>query len=359
MKFSSILKYFSKMKLGVNQRGIKEVGIDLGTANTVVYVKGEGIQIDEPTYVAINVKTDEIDSVGEKAREVVGRTALHTKIIRPLKNGVISDYEITEKMLTSFLAKIKKDKFQSTRVVICIPSGVTQVERRAVVEVVKDSGAKEVYLIEEPVAAAIGCGIDIFQPKGYLIVDIGGGTTEIAFIASGGATLSKSIKVAGDKFNEDIVEYVRDKHNLYIGERTAEDLKIKSISSKKENEEFEIKGREVGTGLPKNIKIVKEEVESSLSRHTDQIIEAMKSALEEIEPEVAADIFETGVYLSGGGAEIIDIKKKIEENFKLKVTVSENPIYAVINGIAKVLDDFELYRNIIITENESWKSTVN
>ena len=262
-------------------------------------------------------------------------------------------------MLTSFLSKIKKDKFQSARVVICIPSGITQVERRAVVEVVKDSGAKEVYLIEEPVAAAIGCGIDIFQPKGYLIVDIGGGTTEIAFIASGGATLSKSIKVAGDKFNEDIVEYVRDKHNLYIGERTAEDLKIKSISSKKENEEFEIKGREVGTGLPKNIKIVKEEVESSLSKHTDQIIEAIKSALEEIEPEVAADIFETGVYLSGGGAEIIDIKKKIEDNFKLQVTVSENPIYAVINGIAKVLDDFELYRNIIITENESWKSTIN
>ena len=166
MKFSSILKYFSKMKLGVTQRGVKEVGIDLGTANTVVYVKGEGIQIDEPTYVAINIKTDEIDGVGAEAREIVGRTALHTKIIRPLKNGVISDYEITEKMLTRFLTKIKKDKFQSARVVICIPSGVTQVERKAVVEVVKDAGAKEVYLIEEPVAAAIGSGIDMFQPKG-------------------------------------------------------------------------------------------------------------------------------------------------------------------------------------------------
>ena len=355
MKFSSILKYFSKMKLGVNQRGIKEVGIDLGTANTVVYVKGEGIQIDEPTYVAINVKTDEIDGVGAEAREIVGRTALHTKIIRPLKNGVISDYEITEKMLTRFLTKIKKDKFQSARVVICIPSGVTQVERKAVVEVVKDAGAKEVYLIEEPVAAAIGSGIDMFQPKGHLIVDIGGGTTEIAFIVSGGAALSRSLRVAGDKFNEDIMEHVREKHNLYIGERTSEDLKIKSISSKKDKESFEIKGREVGSGLPKSIKIGTEEVEAAISKHVDQIIEAIRASLEEIEPEVAADIFETGIYLSGGGAEIRDIKRRIEKEFKLKVTVSENPIYAVINGIAKVLDDFDLYKNIIITESESWQ----
>ena len=343
-KVGSLLKMFSE-----------DIGIDLGTANTLVVVKNKGIVLNEPSVVAVNTKTNKIVEVGNKAKLMIGKTPDSIQAIRPLKNGVISDYEITEKMLTRFLTKIKKDKFQSARVVICIPSGVTQVERKAVVEVVKDAGAKEVYLIEEPVAAAIGSGIDMFQPKGHLIVDIGGGTTEIAFIVSGGAALSRSLRVAGDKFNEDIMEYVREKHNLYIGERTSEDLKIKSISSKKDKESFEIKGREVGSGLPKSIKIGTEEVEAAISKHVDQIIEAIRASLEEIEPEVAADIFETGIYLSGGGAEIRDIKRRIEKEFKLKVTVSENPIYAVINGIAKVLDDFDLYKNIIITESESWQ----
>ena len=189
----------------------KDVGIDLGTANTVVYVRNEGILIDEPTYIAINLKTESIENIGIKAKEVIGRTASHTKIIRPLKNGVISNYEITEKMLERFLNKIKKDKFQSARVIICVPSGVTQVERRAVMDVVKDSGAKEVYLVEEPVAAAIGAGIDIFEPKGHMIIDIGGGTTELAFIVSGGVAYSTSIKVAGDRFNEDIIDFIRQK----------------------------------------------------------------------------------------------------------------------------------------------------
>ncbi len=346
--FSNLFKNFTKM----GPKSMRDVGIDLGTANTVIYLKGEGIMIDEPTYVAINTKTETIFNVGEAAREVVGRTACHTKIVRPLKNGVISDYEITEKMLTDFLNRIKKDKFNSARVVICVPSGVTQVESRAVLDVVKDAGAKEVYLVSEPVAAAVGVGIDMFQPKGHLIVDIGGGTTEIASIVSGGSSLSKSIKIAGDKFNEDIIEFVREKKNIHIGERTAEDLKIKSISSKNENETFEIKGREVGTGLPKSVRLSVEEVERSISKHVNQIVEAIKMTLEETEPEVAADIYETGIYLSGGGAKIKEIKRKIEAILGLKITVCEDPIYAVINGISKILEEFDKYRDILIDSND-------
>ena len=336
------MKFFDVFK--ISTKPTKDVAIDLGTANTVVYVKGEGIQIDEPTYVALNIKTEEVEYIGEKAKEIIGRTAKHTEIVRPLKNGVISDYEITEKMLTEFLKRIRKDKVQSARVIICVPSGVTQVERRAVVEVVKDAGAKEVYLMEEPVAAAIGAGIDLFQPKGHLIVDIGGGTTEIAFIVSGGAAVSKSVKIAGDHLNEDIMEYVKEKHNLLIGEKTAEDLKVNTISMPDKNAAFEIRGRELGVGLPKSIKI-----DSAIDKNIDLIIDEIKLTMEEIEPEVAADIYETGIYLSGGGAGIRILKEKIEKELKLKVTVSDEAIHAVVNGIAVVLDDFEKYKNIIIS----------
>ena len=393
------MKFFNFFK--ISTKPTKDVAIDLGTANTVVYVKGEGIQIDEPTYVALNIKTEEVEYIGEKAKEIIGRTAKHTEIIRPLKNGVISDYEITEKMLTEFLRRIKKDKVQSARVIICVPSGVTQVERRAVVEVVKDAGAKEVYLIEEPVAAAIGAGIDLFQPKGHLIVDIGGGTTEIAvfkdniirhtcvipygggiitedikegcsiiekhaehlsawkdkevvtteiaFIVSGGAAVSKSVKIAGDHLNEDIMEYIKEKHNLLIGERTAEELKVNTISMPDKKASFEIRGRELGIGLPKSIKIVAEEIDAAIDKNIDLIIDDIKLTMEEIEPEVAADIYETGIYLSGGGAGIRILKEKIEKELKLKVTVSDEAIHAVVNGIAVVLDDFEKYKNIIIS----------
>ncbi len=346
------MKFFNFFK--INTKPTRDIGIDLGTANTVVYVKGEGIKINEPTYVALNIKTEEVEYIGEKAKEIIGRTAKHTEIIRPLKNGVISDYEITEKMLESFLGRIRKDKFQSSRVIICVPSGVTQVERRAVVEVVKEAGAKEVYLIEEPIAAAIGAGIDLFQPKGHLIVDIGGGTTEIAFIVSGGAAISKSVKVAGDHLNEDIMEYVKDRHNLLIGERTAEDLKMNTISMPERDSKHEIRGRELGVGLPKSIQIIAEEIDGAIERNIDLIIDEIKMTMEEIEPEVAADIYETGIYLSGGGAGIRILKEKIEKELKLRVTVSDDPIYAVVNGVAKVLDDFGRYKNIIISPSTDY-----
>lgn len=332
----------------VNTKPTRDIAIDLGTANTVVYVKGEGILINEPTYVALNIKTEEVEHIGEKAKEIIGRTAKHTEIIRPLKNGVISNYEVTEKMLERFLGRIKKDKFQSARVIICVPSGVTQVEKRAVVEVVKEAGAKEVYLIEEPVAAAIGAGIDLFEPKGHLIVDIGGGTTEIAFIVSGGAAVSKSVKIAGDHFNENISEYVREKYNVLIGERTAETLKVNTVSSKNDNVEFEIRGREIGAGLPKSIMISAKEIDEAISRNVDTIIDEIRVTMEGIEPEVAADIYETGLFLSGGGAGIRILKERIERELKLRVTVSEDAILAVVNGIAKVLDKFDDYKNIIM-----------
>ena len=346
MKFFNFFKFSTKPT--------RDIAIDLGTANTVVYVKDEGILINEPTYVAINVKTDEVEHIGEKAKEIMGRTAKHTQIIRPLKNGVISDYEVTEKMLAEFLKRIRKDKFQSSRVIICVPSGVTQVERRAVVEVVKEAGAKEVYLIEEPIAAAIGAGIDLFEPKGHLIVDIGGGTTEIAFIVSGGAASSRSVKIAGDHLNEDIMEYVKEKHNLLIGERTAEELKVNTISLKDKNTDFEIRGRELGKGLPKSIKIVASEIDEAIDKNIDLIIDEIKLTMEGIEPEIAADIFETGIYISGGGAGIRILKEKIEEELKLQVTVCDEAIHAVVRGIAKVLDDFDSYKNIIISPTNEY-----
>ena len=331
------MKFFDLFKTNITPRGTRDIAIDLGTANTVVYVKGEGIQVDEPTYVAVNKKTEELEHIGEKAKEIIGRTAKHTEIIRPLKNGVISNYEITERMLEEFLHRIKKDKFQSSRVIICVPSGVTQVERRAVIEVVKDAGAKEVYLIEEPIAAAIGVGIDLFEPKGHLIVDIGG------------AALSKSVKIAGDHLNEDIMEFVKDEFNLLIGERTAEELKVNTISQEDPNFEYEIRGRELGVGLPKSMKIKASQIDGAIRKHIDAIIDEVRLTIEEIEPEVAADIYETGIFLSGGGAGIRILKERIEEELSLKVTVGEDSIHAVVTGIAEVLTDFKKYKNVIIS----------
>ena len=342
------MKFFDLFKTNISPRTTRDIAIDLGTANTVMYVKGEGIQVDEPTYVAINKKTEELEHICEKAKELLGRTAKHTEIIRPLKNGVISNYEVTERMLEEFLHRIKKDRFQSSRVIICVPSGVTQVERRAVIEVVKDAGAKEVYLIEEPIAAAIGVGIDMFEPKGHLIVDIGGGTTEIAFIVSGGAALSRSIKI------EDIMEFVKEKHNLLIGERTAEELKMNTISQDDPNLAYEIRGRELGVGLPKSMKIKTSEINDAIRKHIDSIIDEVRLTIEEIEPEVAADIYETGIYLSGGGAGIRILKERIEKELLLQVTVGEDAIHAVVTGIAQVLDDFDRYKNVIISPTHEY-----
>ena len=347
-----LMTYLSNLKKKIlKSRVVKEVGIDLGTANTVVYVRGEGIVIDEPTYIARNNVTETVESIGDGAKAIMGRTPTHIDVIRPLKNGVIPNYEITGQMLTEFLNKINEEHNSTAKVIICVPSGVTQVEKRAVVNAVKDAGVNEVYLVEEPIAAAIGSGIDMFEAKGHLIVDIGGGTTEIAFLVSGGSSLSKSIKVAGDHMNEDIIEFVRERYSLLIGEKTAEALKIAATSAKDRSISYEIRGRELISGLPKNIIITGEIVENAILRNVKRIIDNVKLTLEDIAPEISADIYETGIFLSGGGANIRILKELMEKEFKLKVTVAKDPVYSVINGIAKIYEDFDKYSNVIVSPN--------
>lgn len=351
--FKKIVKKFKNYFF--MSKNTKDIGIDLGTANTVLYVKGENIVIDEPTYVAINNKNNgEIEFIGTRAKEIMGRTPVYMEVKRPLKNGVISEYEITEKMLSKFLDRIKEGELYNDRVIICVPSGVTQVERRAVVDAVKEAGAREVYLIEEPIAAAIGAGISMFEPKGHLIVDIGGGTTEIAFIVSGGASKTHSIKVAGDQLNMDIVDYVREKYNLNIGEKTAEDLKILATNEVDVTKMYEIKGAESVSGIPKEIKVSVEEVNNAIDKSINHIIYEIDKVIEEITPEIAADIYETGIHLSGGGASILVLKQKIEDKFKLKVTIADIPIYAVINGIANIFQEFDKFKDILISTSEDY-----
>ncbi len=340
-KLNNILGVFSE-----------DLGIDLGTANTLVCVKNKGIVLNEPSVVAIKQRTKEIYEVGEPAKRMIGRTPAAISAIRPLKNGVIADYEITEKMLREFYKKVHKRKFLANpRVVICVPAGVTQVEKRAVIDVTREAGAREAYLIEEPMAAAIGAGLDIFEPEGNLIVDIGGGTTEIAVISLGGIVKTSSLKVAGDKFDNAIIQYVRQKHSLLIGEKTAEDIKISvgTAIDLEEDLEIEISGRNALNGLPKNIIITSSEVKDSLEEMIQQIIEEIKVILEKTPPELSADIKRKGLVLAGGGALIRGLDKKISDSLQINVTVAEDPLYVVVRGIEELLRTFEVYRDVIIS----------
>lgn len=330
----------------------EDLGIDLGTANTLVCVKNKGVVLNEPSVVAVNNKTKEIYAVGEMAKRMIGRTPSVIDAIRPLKNGVIADYEVTEKMLREFYKKVHKRKFLSNpRVVICVPAGVTQVEKRAVIDVTREAGAREAYLIEEPMAAAIGAGLNIFEPEGNLIIDIGGGTTEIAVISLGGIVKTSSLRVAGDKFDAAIVQYVRQKHNLLIGEKTAEEIKVNVGSAiELENElTIEISGRNVLNGLPKNISVNSSEIREALEEMIHQIIEEVKVILEKTPPELSSDIKRKGIVLVGGGALIIGIDKKISDALQLDVHIIENPLNAVVMGIEELLKDFEKYREVIIS----------
>ncbi|WP_288778158.1 rod shape-determining protein [uncultured Sneathia sp.] len=346
-----ILKQLKKIKNTVfKSRVYKEIGIDLGTANTIIYVKNDGILVDEPTYVSRNIKTEVVDKIGNDAKRIAGRRPNFIEIIRPLKNGVISNYEMTVKMLGDFLERIGKDAILQGKAIVCVPSGVTQVEKRSFFNVVSDLGIKEVYLVEEPIVAAIGAGIDIFEPKGHLIVNVGAGTTEIAFVASGGASKSESIKIAGDDFDADIIEFIKDQYSIIIGETSAEKLKILATSAPTDKEEITIKGMGTANGLPQELVIVGSQVDAAIKKNIDKIVEKIKIALEEIEPEISADIYETGIYLTGGGANIRILKQRIEEEFKLKVTISEDPIHTVVNGMARIFDDFDKYGNIIVPQ---------
>ena len=318
-----------------------DLGIDLGTATVLVYVKGKGVILKEPSVVAINKVNNKILAVGEEARKMIGRTPGNIIAVRPLKDGVISDYDITEKMLKEFIKKAcGGKKIIAPKVIVCIPSQATEVEKRAVIDATKNSGAKEVYLIEEPLSAAIGAGIDITKPDGNMIVDIGGGTTDIAVISLGGVVIRKSIKSAGDRFDEAIMKYVRLKHRIMIGDKTAEDLKINIGCAYKDARDcsYVMKGRNLVTGLPDQVEITSEEIREALEEPVGLIVDGVKSILEKTPPELASDIIEKGIIMTGGGSLLYGLDKLIEVSTGLNVKIAENSVEAVVEGTGEVLN---------------------
>ena len=317
-----------------------DIGIDLGTASILVFIKGKGVVLKEPSVVAFDRDTNKIKAIGEEARLMIGRTPGNIVAVRPLRQGVISDYTVTEKMIKHFIQKaIGKRTFKKPRIAVCVPSGVTEVEKKAVEDATWQAGARSVDIIEEPIAAAIGAGIDIAKPCGNMIVDIGGGTTDIAVISLGGAVVSTSIKIAGDDFDEAIVRFMRKKHNLLIGERTAEEIKIKigSAFPKQEVVTMDVRGRNLVTGLPKTITVTSEETEA-LREETSQIVEAVHSVLEKTPPELSSDIAERGIVLTGGGALLQGLEELIESKTGINTMTAEDPMTAVAVGTGKYIE---------------------
>lgn len=328
----------------------KEIGIDLGTANTLVYMRGKGIIIREPSVVAVDTRTDRAKYVGQEAKDVIGRTPGSIVAVRPLKDGVIADFEITTTMLEEFIKKATKGSFfPKTHVVICIPSGVTAVERRAVKEAAENAGAKRVNIIEEPMAAAIGAGLPVSEPQGSMIVDIGGGTSEVAVISLGGIVTSRSVRCAGDSFDAAIINYIKKKYNLLIGERTAENVKIAigSAFPMEQEAEMEIKGRNLLNGLPENITVTSAEIREALAEPLSNVIEAIKVTLEKTPPELAADIIDQGITLAGGGALIRGLDKLINKETGMPVHVADSPLDCVADGTGKVLEEIDKLREVL------------
>ena len=328
----------------------RDIGIDLGTANTLIFMKGKGVVLCEPSVVAVDVRTDEVLAVGTQAKDMIGRTPGTIMAVRPLKDGVIADFDITSGMIKEFIKKVvPTGLFSKPRVIICIPSGVTEVERRAVRHATQSAGAKEVFLIEEPMAAAIGAGLPVEEATGSMVVDIGGGTSEVAVISLAGIVTARSVRVAGDVFDTAIIVYVKKKYNLLIGERTAEDIKIKIGSAYPYEGESEmlIKGRNLIDGLPCNISISAEEVRDALQDSLASIVDAIHSTLEKTPPELAADIIDRGIMLTGGGALLRGLDKLIEKNTGISVNIAENPLDCVVNGTGKVLDNIHIYSSVL------------
>ena len=319
----------------------RDIGIDLGTANTLVYMRGKGIVMREPSVVAVDVKKEEVLAVGSEAKDMIGRTPGSITAVRPLKDGVIADFEVTSQMLRYFIKRALKSSFLNRpRLIVCIPSGVTEVERRAVDESARAAGAREVELIEEPMAAAIGAGLRVEDAAGCMVVDIGGGTSEVAVISLGDIVTAQSVRIAGDDFDEAIISYVKKKYNLLIGERTAEDLKILIGSAFPYEGEgsMDVKGRNLVDGLPKNIVISAEEVREALSEPVSSIVDAIKSTLERTPPELSADIIDNGIMLTGGGALLRGLDMLINRETGMLVHVAEDPLDCVVNGTGKCLD---------------------
>ena len=322
----------------------QDIGIDLGTATVIAYVKGKGIVLREPSVVAVDKNSGEVLAVGKEARRMLGRTPGSIVATRPLRDGVISDYTVTEKMLKYFINKVCGKFIFSPRMMICIPSQVTEVEKRAVIDAASQAGARKVYLIEEPIAAAIGAGIDISKPCGNMIVDIGGGTTDIAVISLGGSVVSTSLKVAGDKFDEYIVKYVKRKYNVIIGERTAEDLKVNigCVYPKIQDMEMDIRGRDLGTGLPKTVTLYSSEMLEAMIEPAMMIVDAVHSVLEKTPPELAADISDKGIYMTGGGCLVDGLDKLLQEKTGINVMIAEDTVSCVALGTGKALDNLDV-----------------
>jgi len=328
-----------------------DIGIDLGTANTLIYVHGQGIVLNEPSVVAIEVGSGKVVAIGRKAKEMLGRTPGEINAIRPMKDGVIADFEITEKMLSSFIKRVIRHKYlMKPRILISVPSGITEVEKRAVRDSAENAGAREVYLIHEPMAAAIGVGLPVDQPSGVMIIDVGGGTSEIAVIALYGIVNNKSIRIAGDEINEAIVMYLKKNYNLLIGELTAEEIKIKigSAFPLEREESLEIKGRDLVAGVPKNMKISSAQVREALTEPVEAIVEAVRVSLEQTPPELASDILDRGIVLTGGGALLLGLAKRIRHETNLPVYVADDPMTCVARGTGIVLENMSSYSKVLI-----------
>ncbi len=322
----------------------QDIGIDLGTATVLVYVRGKGIVLREPSVVAIDKNSNKLMAVGEEARRMLGRTPGNIVAIRPLRDGVISDYDVTERMLKYFINKVCGKRIFKPRIIVCVPSGVTEVEKKAVVDAAEQAGARRVHLIEEPIAAAIGAGVDIAKACGCMVVDIGGGTTDVAVISLGGTVVSSSIKVAGDKFDEAIVRYMRKKHNIMIGERTAEDLKINigCVYPRVQEITMEIRGRNLVSGLPKTISVSSNEMLEALEEPATAVVEAVHSVLERTPPELAADISDRGIVLTGGGSMIHGLDSLINKKTGIDVYLAEDTVSSVALGTGKALENMEV-----------------
>jgi len=323
----------------------KDIGIDLGTANVLIYIKGQGIVLNEPSIVAIDSDTKKILAVGTQAREMLGRTPGKVQAIRPMKDGVIADFEVTEMMLNSFIRKVNGKSFLSRpRILICCPSNITQVEKNAIKEAAERTGARKVFLEEEPKIAAIGAGLDISKPSGNMVIDIGGGTTDIAILSLGDIVTSESIKIAGNTFDNDIIKYIKEKYKLLVGDRTAEEIKLEigSVYPEARNEKMDVKGRDLVTGLPHTITLCSEEVEEALRESVYTIIHAAKNVLEQTPPELAADIIDKGIVITGGGALIHGFEELLSHELKVPVFIAETPLTCVVEGTGILLENIHL-----------------
>ncbi len=333
-----------------------DIGIDLGTANSLVYVRDRGIVLREPSVVAIQAGTTNVLAVGEEAKRMLGRTPGNIVAIRPMKDGVIADFEICEKMLRYFIQRVHQRRFAKPRMVICVPSGITGVEQRAVMEAAEYAGARKAYIIEEPMAAAIGAGLPVSEPSGSLIVDIGGGTTEVAVISLGGIVIARSIRIGGDEMDQDIVTFARREYNLFLGERTAEDIKIAIASAypgEWDAQRVVLRGRDLLTGLPRSVEVGADQIREAIEPSVQQIVDTIKDTIEETPPELVADIMDQGIVLAGGGALLIGLDRRVAEATQMPVHIAEDPLTCVCRGTGMVLEDLDVMERTLVAETYS------